>query len=614
MDSTMCFDVWKNSLDENNRKYVPDEVFETLEEATEVVDSIIESYNSEDGPFIYAVIRNSDKANIGYVQLVKILEGWEIGYHIAQLYCGHGYATEAVSLFINYLKHEGRVNELYGIALANNKASRRVLEKNGFELIFEGKGIYQGKPRKIIKTIYYLQGKRILETERLILREKNDDDFAALKKIIHDKPNGECSDEYARRWLNWCKDSYKKNGFGLWAVILKETGEMIGTCGVSMQYIDDEWKPEIGYHLRKDYHRQGLGKEVTKAIKDYFFTHFDFDEVYSYMNKDNIASYKTAEANGMKYLHLYTTKSGEECRVYRITREEWIKERTHFKNFEASDYEKVINFLVELNKDNSKHINWNWARFEWMYEHPEFNKDLQNTIGLWFDDDHLVGVAIYDMYFGEASCLYLPHYESLFPEIVDYAYKNIKDENGLGIAINENDNNDIEKLKEVGFELSEQKETILSLPLIKKLEVKLSEGFNICEVDQDKDVKDISWLFWQGFDHGNDKKEFEEQFEYEPHIRPHFNKHLSIGIKDDDGELVSICGVWFLKNTDYAYIEPVCTVPSYRGKGLAKAAIFEALNRAKKLGAKKAYVISDMEFYKKLGFSQEQLYHFYWKR
>ncbi len=153
MDTGMCYDVWQNSLDENNRKFVPDEVFETLEEATEVVNYIIESYQNPDGPFIYAIFRNEDKANIGYVQLVKIEEGWEIGYHIAERYTGKGYATQAVGLFLEYLKQSKKVKEVYGIALAANKASRRVLEKNGFELYFEGVGNYQGKKRKIIKSI-----------------------------------------------------------------------------------------------------------------------------------------------------------------------------------------------------------------------------------------------------------------------------------------------------------------------------------------------------------------------------------------------------------------------------------------------------------------------------
>lgn len=153
MVTTMCHDVWQNSLDNNNRTYVPDEVFETLEEATEVVNHIIDFYKSEDGPFIYAVIRNEDNANMGYVQLVKIEEGWEIGYHIAEKFCGHGYATISVSLFLDYVKKNLNIKTVYGIALASNKASRRVLEKNGFKLFYEGKGNYQGSIREIIKTI-----------------------------------------------------------------------------------------------------------------------------------------------------------------------------------------------------------------------------------------------------------------------------------------------------------------------------------------------------------------------------------------------------------------------------------------------------------------------------
>ena len=157
MDTNMYHDIWQNSLDEDNRRFVPDEVFETLDEAKEVVDFIIQRYESKDGPFIYAIIRNEDNANIGYVQLVKIEEGWEIGYHIAMKYAGNGYAAEAVKLFLRYLRDNSDIKEIYGVALAENKASRRVLQKCGFELIYEGDGLYQGKKRKIIRTIRNLK-------------------------------------------------------------------------------------------------------------------------------------------------------------------------------------------------------------------------------------------------------------------------------------------------------------------------------------------------------------------------------------------------------------------------------------------------------------------------
>ena len=153
MDHSMCYDVYRNSLDEDNRKYVPDEVFGSLEEASEAVEQIVRSYESEEGPFVYAIIRKEDKANIGYVQLAKTSEGWEVGYHVAKLFTGRGYASEALDLFLRHLQDNTDLERVYGIALANNKASRRVLEKCGFEVVFEGSGIYQGKRRKIIKTV-----------------------------------------------------------------------------------------------------------------------------------------------------------------------------------------------------------------------------------------------------------------------------------------------------------------------------------------------------------------------------------------------------------------------------------------------------------------------------
>ena len=158
----------------------------------------------------------------------------------------------------------------------------------------------------------------ILETKRLLLRECEESDFEALKKIV---PGGE--DEYTKKWLDWCLSSYQKDGFGLWAVIYKENGDFIGNCGISMQPIDGEWRKEIGYHIRKDYHRQGIATEVAKAIRDYFFSNYPDDEIYSYMDVDNIPSSKVAINNGMKYIKNFITKNGKECKVYKITRKEW---------------------------------------------------------------------------------------------------------------------------------------------------------------------------------------------------------------------------------------------------------------------------------------------------
>lgn len=153
INESMSYDIYRNSLDEDNRIFVPDEVFESLEEANEVVNQIIDNYSTQDGPFVYAVIRKEDYANLGYVQLIKKDDIWEIGYHIAKMYTNKGYATKAVKLLLDYIHKYMNINEIYGTALSSNEASLKVLQKCGFITIYEGKGFYQGKRRKIIKAI-----------------------------------------------------------------------------------------------------------------------------------------------------------------------------------------------------------------------------------------------------------------------------------------------------------------------------------------------------------------------------------------------------------------------------------------------------------------------------
>ena len=164
----------------------------------------------------------------------------------------------------------------------------------------------------------------VIETKRLILREYTQKDFNDLYLILSDpitmshypKPYDM---EETRRWINWCINSYKENGFGLWAMILKETNTCIGDCGLSIQNIDGELLPEIGYHINKSYWRNGYAKEAAQAVKEWAFKNTNFNTLYSYMTVDNVASYKTAESIGMKKVKEYF--DGEEVLlVYSISK------------------------------------------------------------------------------------------------------------------------------------------------------------------------------------------------------------------------------------------------------------------------------------------------------
>ena len=284
-----------------------------------------------------------------------------------------------------------------------------------------------------------------------------------------------------------------------------------------------------------------------------------------------------------------------------------------FKHYQEEDYEAVCHFLIRLNQTNKQHIHWNWARFEWMYEHPECDKTLLSSIGLWKDKGDIVGASIYDMYFGEAFCAVLPGYETIYPDVLSYAYRFLKDENGLGIAICDENAREIETAKAAGFTAVEQTETIMQLALDQLSEAKLPEGLTLAEPDPIKDSTALSWLFWQGFDHGTDYSEFLSEKQVGSGLRKHLNPHLGLAAVKPDGDYAAFCCVWYHPDTDYAYVEPVCTIPSCRNKGIAKALLTEALRRARALGAKDAYVISDQVFYEKLGFKKKYHYTFYWK-
>lgn len=153
-DKSMVEAVHINSLDEDNRRFVPDEVFETVEDAAETVEFLMGVYEGGDGPLVYPVLLK-DGTYIGYVQAVPFGDGtWEIGYHIGGNYTKQGYATEAVNAFLPVIMGQIGITQITGICLAENKASVKVMERCGFAKLYEGVGNYQGQERLICRYVY----------------------------------------------------------------------------------------------------------------------------------------------------------------------------------------------------------------------------------------------------------------------------------------------------------------------------------------------------------------------------------------------------------------------------------------------------------------------------
>lgn len=144
----------------------------------------------------------------------------------------------------------------------------------------------------------------VLETKRLILREIVQEDFPSLCKILQDEDvmyayEGAFSSDDAQSWLDKQIGRYKEYGFGLWAVILKETGIMIGQCGLTMQDYNSSKVMEVGYLFQKKYWHCGYASEAATACKEYAFDKLNAKEVYSIIRDTNIPSQNVAKRNGM---------------------------------------------------------------------------------------------------------------------------------------------------------------------------------------------------------------------------------------------------------------------------------------------------------------------------
>lgn len=151
----------------------------------------------------------------------------------------------------------------------------------------------------------------ILETERLYLREMNQSDFQALCRILQDEETmaayeGAFQDREVQEWLDRQILRYQKWGVGLWAVILKETDEMIGQCGLTMQPWKDGEVLEIGYLFERLHWHRGYAVEAAAACKKYAFEVLKADEVCSIIRDTNAASQRVAARNGMEAADTWT--------------------------------------------------------------------------------------------------------------------------------------------------------------------------------------------------------------------------------------------------------------------------------------------------------------------
>ncbi len=144
----------------------------------------------------------------------------------------------------------------------------------------------------------------VLETARLVLRKLSLSDYADLCDILQDSETmyayeGAFSNEEVLQWLDRQLQRYASDGFGLWAVVSKATGDFLGQCGLTMQDCDGERVVEIGYLFKRRYWGRGYAAEAAVGCKEYAFNVLGVSEVYSIIRDSNLPSQRVAQRNGM---------------------------------------------------------------------------------------------------------------------------------------------------------------------------------------------------------------------------------------------------------------------------------------------------------------------------
>ncbi|EJC78481.1 acetyltransferase, ribosomal protein N-acetylase [Rhizobium leguminosarum bv. trifolii WSM2297] len=141
----------------------------------------------------------------------------------------------------------------------------------------------------------------ILHTDRLTLREITPADLPFLHRIFGDAecmryyPAIKSFDETARWFQRLAFDNYSSHGFGLFAVTHRQSGALLGDCGITLQETSAGLEPEIGYHLWRDHWGKGYALEAAIACRDHALDTLGLARIVSIVRSDNMRSQRVAE-------------------------------------------------------------------------------------------------------------------------------------------------------------------------------------------------------------------------------------------------------------------------------------------------------------------------------
>jgi len=300
-----------------------------------------------------------------------------------------------------------------------------------------------------------------------------------------------------------------------------------------------------------------------------------------------------------------------------------MKNKIVFRTYEGgreinTDFRKVYNFLVE-----SKNTEYTYGRFDWMMTNWEYlEEQFLNRIGIWEEQGQIVAADLFDLSLGDVFPVTLPGYEFLYEEMLEYAKNNMINEEQPNFRVFICDTNqELQRAAQnAGLIPTPAKEMVARFDLKEGIpESTLPQGYMYQDLEKQRDYRNYKLCLFKGFGHEENGRVFsftEKDLEdlKQAYERDYVDLSLMISVADSAGNYVAHTGMWYDENAEFALIEPVCTIPEARRRGIGRAAVLEGLRRVKGMGAKYAVVGSSQQFYYSIGFVPHSTGTFWIKR
>ena len=165
----------------------------------------------------------------------------------------------------------------------------------------------------------------ILETARLRLRRFTLDDAGALEAVLGDPVAMQYYPApYDRAgiedWIRRNLARYADSGFGLWAMLPKDSDELIGDCGCYVREIEGNFEFEMGWHVRRDLWGRGYATEAAQSCLEQAFSSLGAERVIALVRPENVGSCRVAEKIGMTCERVFFWRGYDHC-IYAKSRD-----------------------------------------------------------------------------------------------------------------------------------------------------------------------------------------------------------------------------------------------------------------------------------------------------